>query len=255
MNRVPPFLSIITVVYNNLCGLQFTFQSINSQTCNDFEWIVIDGGSADGTNEWIATLSFPNLIFHSEKDNGLYDAMNKGLAKASGEYVWFMNSGDGLYSPDTVAELKIHAPGQDVIYGETMLIDDQAIPIGTRSEKTTRVLPAQMTKYSMIRGMVVSHQSFIPKRCIARPYQLKFRYSADIDWVISCLEKAKNIHNCKSVLSNYLVGGLSAQNQKASWNERWTIYQEHYGLIYTSFAHIYIVIRYIWKNIFFNKKY
>ena len=255
MNHVPPFLSIITVVYNNLPGLQFTFQSINSQTSTDFEWLVIDGGSTDGTQEWIAGLSCPNLIFYSEKDNGLYDAMNKGLKKAGGVYVWFMNSGDGIYSTDTIAELKRRAEGKDVLYGETMLIDAQAVPIGIRSEKTTRVLPRQMTKYSMIMGMVVCHQSFIPKRSITSAYQLKYRFSADIDWVISCLEKAKHIHNCELILSNYLVGGLSAQNQQAGWKERWMIYQEHYGLIYTTFAHIYIVIRYIWKYIFFNKKY
>lgn len=255
MNRVPPFLSIITVVYNNLSGLQFTFQSINSQTSSDFEWLIIDGGSTDGTREWVATLSCPNLIFISEKDNGLYDAMNKGIAKASGKYLWFMNSGDSIYSPETIAELKKQPAGADVLYGETMLIDEQAIPIGIRSEKTTRVLPKKMTVYSMIMGMVVCHQSFIPKREIAAPYQLKYRFSADIDWVISCLEKANTIHNCELILSNYLVGGLSAQNQQTGWKERWAIYKAHYGLIYTSFAHIYIVIRYIWKYIFFNKKY
>ena len=255
MNNVSPFLSIITVVYNNLPGLQFTFQSISSQTCTDFEWLVIDGGSTDGTQEWINTLDLPNLVFRSEKDNGLYDAMNKGLAEAKGEYVWFMNSGDGIYTPETISELKKQASEADVLYGETMLIDEQAKAIGIRSEKTTRVLPKKMTKYSMIMGMVVCHQSFIPKRSIAPDYNLTYRFSADIDWVISCLERAKSIHNCELILSNYLVGGLSAQNQKVGWKERWAIYQDHYGLIYTTFAHFYIAIRYIWKYIFFNKKY
>jgi len=255
MNTNTPFLSIITVVYNNLAGLQYTFQSIHSQSSTDFEWVVIDGGSTDGTAEWLAGLAFPALRFISEKDKGLYDAMNKGIKMASGKYVWFMNSGDGIYSLDTIQQLIGQAANNDVLYGETMLVDEKGSQLGIRSEKTTRVLPSKMTKYSMIKGMVVCHQSFISKRTIAPLYNLNYRFSADIDWVISCLENAGAIHNCEMILSNYLVGGLSAQNQKTGWKERWNIYAAHYGFVYTAFAHVYIVFRYIWKNLFFNKKY
>lgn len=255
MNSNTPFLSIITVVYNNLAGLQYTFQSIKSQTSTDFEWVVIDGGSTDGTVQWLTDLAFPNLRFVSEKDKGLYDAMNKGIKMAVGDYVWFMNSGDAIYASDTIQLLSAQAATNDVLYGETMLIDEHTNPIGIRSEKTTRVLPEKMTKYSMIKGMVVCHQSFIPKRKIAPLYKLNYKFSADIDWVISCLENASAIHNCKLIVSNYLVGGLSAQNQKTGWKERWRIYVAHYGFIYTFFAHIYIVLRYVWKNLFFKKKY
>lgn len=245
MSGSVPFLSIITVVYNNAAGLKYTFQSINSQTDKDFEWIVVDGGSGDGTKEWLEQLVFPPLKFISEKDNGLYDAMNKGLKMATGKFVWFMNSGDGIYAAAAVEMLKKQPQGADVLYGETMLIDGQGIPIGLRSEKTTRILPAKMTRHSMIKGMVVCHQSFIPQRNITAPYNLKYRFSADIDWVISCLEKAAAIHNCNMILANYLVGGLSVQNQKTGWKERWKIYVAHYGLFYTALAHIYIIVRYI----------
>lgn len=246
MSEPVPFLSIITVVYNNVAGLQYTFESIHKQTDKDFEWIVVDGGSRDGTKEWLEKLSFAPLKFVSEKDNGLYDAMNKGLAMAAGKFVWFMNSGDGIYAETTVATLKSQAAANDILYGETMLIDEQAAAIGIRSEKTTRVLPEKMTTYSMIKGMVVCHQSFIPKRSIAPLYNLKYRFSADIDWVISCLEKAVQVHNCKMILSSYLVGGLSVQNQKTGWKERWKIYVAHYGFLYTSLAHVYIILRYLW---------
>lgn len=255
MPNKTPFLSIITVVYNNLSGLIHTFESIKSQTCTDYEWIVIDGGSKDGTKEWLSKLDMENMQYVSEKDQGLYDAMNKGLTRASGAYVWFMNSGDSIFSMDTVQILKTCSLGKDVLYGETMLVDVSGKALGIRSEKTTRVLPNKMTRFSMIRGMVVCHQSFIPKRSIATLYNLKYRFSADIDWVISCLSKTKAIHNCESILSNYLVGGLSAQNQKTGWKERWKIYVTHYGFLYTFGAHIYIGIRYIWKYVFFNKKY
>ena len=246
MSEPAPFLSIITVVYNNAAGLEYTFQSIHAQTDKDFEWIVVDGGSRDGTKEWLENLSFFPLKFVSEKDNGLYDAMNKGLKMATGDFVWFMNSGDGIYSDTAVATLKSQAAGNDILYGETMLIDERAVEIGIRSEKTTRVLPEKMTKYSMIKGMVVCHQSFIPKRAIASLYNLTYRFSADIDWVISCLEKTVEVHNCKMILSNSVVGGLSIQNQKTGWKERWKIYVAHYGFLYTALAHVYIILRYLW---------
>ena len=255
MNSSTPFLSIITVVFNNLAGLKHTYQSIISQTSTDFEWLVIDGGSSDGTNEWLKDLAVANMHFISEKDAGLYDAMNKGLKLATGTFVWFMNSGDSIYSSNTVQMLINQSSGKDVLYGETMLVDVTDIKLGIRSEKTTRVLPKKMTRFSMIKGMVVCHQSFIPQRSLVPAYNLKYRFSADIDWVISCLENASSIHNCNAILSNYLVGGLSAQNQKSGWKERWEIYVVHYGFVYTTFAHIYIAIRYIWRYIFFNKKY
>ena len=106
----------------------------------------------------------------------------------------------------------------------------------------------------MIKGMVVCHQSFIPQRSLAPAYNLKYRFSADIDWVISCLENASSIRNCNAILSNYLVGGISAQNQKLGWKERWEIYVAHYGFVYTVLAHIYIIFRYLWVSKILKRK-
>jgi glycosyltransferase involved in cell wall biosynthesis len=255
MNREIPFLSIITVVFNNLKGIQHTFQSIKNQSSNDFEWIVIDGGSTDGTKEWVENMSFSPLTYISEKDQGLYDAMNKGIQKSRGKYIWFMNSGDSIYSSDAILNLLSIKNDPDIFYGETMLVNELCEPIGIRSEQTTRVLPEKLTKYSMIKGMVVCHQSFIVKREMAPFYNLKYRFSADIDWVINCLEKAKIVFNCKKILSNYLVGGFSAQNQKRGWKERWHIYVNHFGIIKTILAHIFIVFRYFYKSKLQNRNY
>ena len=82
--------SIITICWNNLTELKKTFQSVDLQSCKDFEWIVIDGNSKDGTKEWLEKNTLANWI--SEPDGGIYDAMNKGIDKASGEYLIFMNS-------------------------------------------------------------------------------------------------------------------------------------------------------------------
>lgn len=254
MNSSTPFLSIITVVFNNLAGLKHTYQSIISQTSTDFEWLVIDGGSTDGIQEWLTDLAITNMRFISEKDAGLYDAMNKGLKLATGTFVWFMNSGDSIYSSNTVQLLIAQSSGKDVLYGETMLVDANDTKLGIRSEKTTRVLPKKMTPFSMIKGMVVCHQSFIPQRSLAPAYNLKYRFSADIDWVISCLKNASSIHNCNAILSNYLVGGISAQNQKSGLKERWGIYVVHYGFVYTVLAHIYIAFRYLWVSKILKRK-
>lgn len=241
------FCSIITVVYNNLEGLKQTYESIRMQTCQDFEWLVIDGASKDGTVEWLQSLStsYAPLVFHSEKDKGLYDAMNKGLEKAKGDFVWFMNSSDLLFDTHVVEKL-IAFRNSDLIYGETMFIDSNGVEIGIRSEVSTRKLPKQMTRKDMMFGMVVSHQSILVRKEIAKSYDVNYRCSADIDWVIDALTKAKTISNCKYIVSRYLVGGYSAQHMKMSWKERFDIYKKHYGLFPTLYAHVWIVVKYIW---------
>jgi glycosyltransferase involved in cell wall biosynthesis len=250
------FCSIITVVYNNLEGLKKTYESIRSQTGQDFEWLVIDGASKDGTVEWLHEISksFSPLVFHSEKDKGLYDAMNKGLTKAKGDFVWFMNSSDLLFDNHVIEKL-ITFRKADVIYGETMFVDNNGNEIGIRSEVSTRRLPKQMTRKDMLFGMVVSHQSILVRKNIARYYDLNYRCSADIDWVIDALTKANTISNCNYIVSRYLVGGFSAQHMKMSWKERFDIYKKHYGLLTTLYAHVWIVIKYIWLRFVKGVKY
>lgn len=110
--------SIITVAYNNLAGLKLTAESVLAQTSRDYEWLVFDGGSTDGTKEFLEGLGAKVSYWESVRDNGIYDAMNKGIRKASGEYLIFMNSGDRFASLDVLekATLFIHDAG--VAYGD-----------------------------------------------------------------------------------------------------------------------------------------
>lgn len=114
-------LSIITINYNNLSGLRKTVESVMSQTWRDFEWILIDGGSNDGSKELIESIvakSEANITYWcSEPDNGVYNAMNKGIAKAKGDYLNFMNSGDVFYDFKTLEEWKDKILEGDIIYG------------------------------------------------------------------------------------------------------------------------------------------
>lgn len=251
------FCSIITVVFNNLSGLQKTWESVKSQLDSDWEWLVIDGGSSDGTVAFMDRLkeSDARISFVSEKDNGLYDAMNKGIRLAKGKYLWFVNSGDLIYEASILSKLK-QLPGEaDIFFGEAMYIRENGEYIGLRSDVSSRQLPKKLTPYSMLSGMVVCHQSFIVKRTIAMEYDLNYKISADIDWVLNCLEKAHIISNTNLVLSKYLVGGISDRHRQNAWKERWNVYVQHFGYPLTFFAHFWITLKYIWWHKINNRKY
>ena len=120
-----PVLSVITIVYNNVRDIERTMLSVLNQTYHAIEYIVIDGASTDGTLDIIKQYKNRITKLISEKDKGIYDAMNKGLAIATGDYVIFMNSGDEFYATDTVAKVFASAPDADIYYGETEMIDDE----------------------------------------------------------------------------------------------------------------------------------
>ncbi len=114
-------LSIITINYNNKVGLQKTIDSVVSQTFKDYEWIIIDGGSTDGSKELIEEYSQYITYWVSEPDKGIYNAMNKGILKAQGEYLYFLNSGDALYSKSILDEFLSENIYGDIIYGNLIL--------------------------------------------------------------------------------------------------------------------------------------
>ena len=114
-------LSIITVNLNNKEGLQKTIDSVVSQTFKDFEWIVIDGGSTDGSKELIEQYSDHFAYWVSEPDSGVYNAMNKGVAKAIGEYLSFMNSGDVYANEQVLQKVFDVSPSQDILFGDWVL--------------------------------------------------------------------------------------------------------------------------------------
>ena len=238
-----PFVSIITVVFNSQDLIGKTIESINRQSSQNFELIVVDGGSRDNTLNILRNYSHAIDILISEPDQGIYDAMNKGLRLAKGRYVWFINSGDEIESTDTIKNIELKDQNADIFYGETNYINSSGKVIGTRSELSTRKLPDKLTWKSMKYGMVVSHQSILVKKSICKMYHLEYKCSSDIDWVIDALKKSKIIINCNQILSKYLVGGYSYGNAKKCWKERFKIYLKYYGLINSVLIHILIIIR------------
>ena len=241
MNK--PLISIITVVYNSEQFIQTTLESVAQQQEKNFEYIVIDGGSTDKTLEIIKQYNIVDVLV-SEKDNGLYDAMNKGLDLAKGQFVWFINSGDRLFDDKTTFDIaQIYAQNRDseIIYGQTQLIDENGVVLGMRK----KTAPENLTADSLKMGLMVCHQSILVKRSMASRYDLNYKVSADYLWVLEALEKAKHIVNTHRILSSYLENGFSAHNRTLANRERWKIMRQHFGLFSTIWAHVKILGRYI----------
>jgi glycosyltransferase involved in cell wall biosynthesis len=236
-----PKITIITVVYNARTLIEGTIKSILQQTYPGIEYIIIDGASTDGTLEVIEKYRSVVAVIQSEKDQGIYDAMNKGLKKATGDYVLFINAGDSLADQDILSTIFNTQPEADVYYGNTEIIDVHGNSLGERRLKP----PVRLTWRSLRFGMCVSHQSFIARRSLCDLYNLNYKISSDIDWVIRILRRSAMIIHVNQTISKFLEGGSSSENRNAALRERFQIMVKHYGFFPTLFNHVYILIRYI----------
>lgn len=262
----PPLFSIITVTYQANAVLPVTVDRFLEQKTSDYEYLFIDGGSTDGTVELIRSYvarfkeKGVDARWISERDNGLYDAMNKGLSMAKGRYVWFMNAGDRLAETSTLSKLEsilrpyfpigeiqqdrnTHCP--DFLYGETLIVDEHYTVLGPRRLKA----PDKLTWKKFQWGMLVCHQSMIVRRGIAQPFNTLFKYSADYDWAIRCMKASSSIVNTRLVISHFQIGGLTNKRMNASLKERFRIMTDTYGLIPTLLLHGWFFIRAAWFKI------
>ncbi|MCW3071998.1 MAG: glycosyltransferase [Bacteroidetes bacterium] len=237
---VQPKISIITVVYNGVQLIERTILSVLSQTYTNIEYVIIDGASTDGTLELIEKHEEKIALIHSGKDNGIYDAMNKGLKDSSGDYVLFLNAGDELFAADTIEKVFDIAVDADVFYGNTAVVSEKGIVLGDRRLSP----PGHMNWKSLRYGMCVSHQSFIAKRLLCDFYNTDYKIAADIDWVINVLKQSDKVINTHNYISKFLEGGTSNKRRKKALLERFFIMVKHYGFFQTIFNHIVILFRY-----------
>jgi glycosyltransferase involved in cell wall biosynthesis len=238
-----PLISIITITYNAQEFLQRTMDSIRVQTNKDFEYILIDGGSKDKTMELVEANKELFDVIISEKDYGLYDAMNKGLARATGMYIWYINAGDVIAEEEAIEKIsKLANIGPDIIYSDTIMVDNIGNELGLRSKVLPHKVPENLTWQQFNMGMLVCHQSFIVRRTLAPMYVLN-NLSADIDWEIKCLKKSNSNILYPGILSKYLIGGLSNQQKFKSWKDRFMVLQSHFGFLLNIFNHLRIVTR------------
>ena len=235
-----PKVSIITVTYNNKDNLLKTISNIGTLEYDHLEYIIVDGGSSDGTVEVLQ--SHQDIInrWISESDKGIYDAMNKGLSMATGDYVWFINAGDLIYQKNILNDIFEKPEAADVYYGDTIIIDEQGNTVGSRRLKP----PRKLTWKSFQMGQLVSHQAFIAKRELAPGYDLNYQYSADIDWQVKILKKSNVIVNTHQVLCFFLSGGKSSKTIVPSLKERFIVMIRNYGWIKTLLNHFIISVKF-----------
>jgi len=232
-----PRISIITICYNAASTISRTLRSVSAQTYPNIQYLIIDGASKDNTLELVRELA-PEAEIYSERDKGIYDAMNKGLDRATGDYVWYVNAGDALVSPTTVEDLvRATCTGDslpDVLYGDTRLIDAEGHDLGLRRLRP----PHQLDWRSFRSGMLVCHQAFVAKRSISPHYDLSYRFSADVDWCIRVLKEAKTTAFYPEPIALYLNEGTTTANHRASLIERFHVMRHHYGLVTTVLQHL-----------------
>lgn len=246
-NHVHPKFSIITVTYNAGAVLEDTIQSVITQTYRNVEYIIVDGGSKDHTLDIINRYREHIHTLVSEPDKGLYDAMNKGIRLATGDYLCFLNAGDELHEDDTL-QLMVHSITgtelPDVLYGETAIVDEEGHFLRMRRLST----PENLNWKSFKDGMLVCHQAFFPRRELAEPYDLRYRFSADFDWCIRIMKKSHTLHNTHLTLIDYLNEGVTTRNHRASLHERFRIMCRHYGYLSTLARHAWFALRLLLKK-------
>ena len=246
-------ISIITVTYNAASVLKRTLDSVKAQSWQQIEHLIIDGASKDETISMAETYKAQcpyEVVILSEPDKGLYDAMNKGLRLATGDYLVFLNAGDTLHAADTLETIVRSAqPLPGVLYGDTAITDEQGKFLHLRRLRP----PKKLTWKSFRQGMLVCHQAFYALTDIAKnlPYDPRYRYSADVDWCIRVMKEAQKrqlpLVNTQAILADYQEEGQTTIHHRDSLKERFDVMRRHYGLFSTVMMHLWFVVRQLFK--------
>lgn len=239
--------SVITVTYNAESTLPATIASLVHQQGDLFEWVVVDGASRDATMTLVEQAPIKTKRTLSEPDEGIYDAMNKGLELATGDYVIFLNAGDAFHAPDTLRMLADVALDNDypgIIYGQTRIVDAARKPLGMRH----LTAPPSLTPDSFRDGMVVCHQAFVALRKLTGFFDTSYRLSADFDWCICCTQRSRRNKYVDAILIDYLNEGMTTANMRRSLRERFTIMCRYYGATFTTLRHLSFLCRYMLRG-------
>lgn len=222
-----PLFSIVTITLNNYQGLLKTAKSVDNQTYQDFEWLVIDGNSTDESLSFLKekrskerTQQYP-FTFYSQEDEGIYDAMNIGISKAKGKYILFLNAGDELADDSVLEKIAPYAAKKpDFIYGDALELNDK----GQDSYKKAR-------RYKDIKwGMFTHHQAMFYNRLLIRDrkmhYSLLYRIASDYDFTIRFLKVSKKSMYFPHAICIFEQGGISQKQASLGRKEQYLI-REH----------------------------
>lgn len=198
-----PFFTVITVTFNAERWIERTAESLFSQTDRDFEWIVVDGASKDRTVELAANYARPGIDkIVSEPDEGIYDAMNKGLALASGRYVNFLNAGDCYATPKALEIVREYAAGgADIVYGDTILPVQSGVDRYRAAAQRLQPFPLRMPFF---------HQAMFTRRAIHGQFDCTYRLAADYDLMARLLQSGAVAVHVPQALSVNSVDSQSA---------------------------------------------
>jgi glycosyltransferase involved in cell wall biosynthesis len=213
-------LSIITVNLNNCEGLQRTIDSVVCQTFRDFEWIVIDGGSTDGSKELIERYADHFAYWVSEPDKGIYNAMNKGIKVAKGDYLQFLNSGDCLKDSTTLSNVFSCSPVGDIIYG------DCAVRVSATEQQEIHYKPTFSLKL-LLDGSINHQSSFIKRELLLdEPYDESLRIVSDRKFFIRKALEGKSFVHINRTISTFDINGISTTQAELLQKENNKVTQE-----------------------------
>lgn len=225
-------LSIITINYNNLSGLQRTVESVLKQTVKEFEYIIIDGGSTDGSAAYIESQSEHIDYWVSEPDKGIYNAMNKGILKAKGEYLLFLNSGDHFYNNNVIDSSIPFLNTFDLVYGSMEIIEF--------NNSYIQELPDKLTFYNFIKGTLPHAATFIKRISLIKygGYSEDFKVISDWRYFLDgIMNHNLSYRKINIVVSCFYLGGISGQAEHQI--EKKKVLNDLAGFFYDDYVEMY----------------
>lgn len=221
-----PKISIVTISYNAKADIEKTILSVINQSYPEIEYIIIDGGSKDGTIDLIKKYEGRLYYWISEPDKGRYDAMNKGILRATGEWILFMNSGDTFHDHKVIKDIfsNVFSPNIGVVWGETDFYDRGKFV----SKSTKKPFYKSLMPYHT--GMGITHQSMFIRTCLAKKlkFDLKYKIAADFGMAYKIYKLGFQFKHMPRTISNYDINGISSdpKNGVATLHETLAIFRE-----------------------------
>lgn len=213
---MPTRFSIITVCYNSKEALPTAVNSLSQQRYSNLEWVVVDGGSSDGTQAYVQQAPVPLGPFVSEKDKGIYDAMNKAIGLATGDVLFFLNSDDAFHDPEVltdIAALFDADPDLDMVFGSVVMCKGEQQTFKSYMHINRLTIPFED----------LCHQGIFVRRRVFEgvgKFELKWRTSADYDWVMRVYRAGCKIKGIRRPISFFNNAGMHTQNPQALADER-----------------------------------
>lgn len=208
--NIRPKISIITVSYNAVITIEQAILSVINQTYSNIEYIIIDGKSTDGTADIIKKYEKKISYWVSEPDEGIYDAMNKGIVKATGDYIYFLGADDELFKSNCIENIINIINLQenvDVFYGNIMMID--------RRFGLQKCCGYEVSKKEILNGHMIPHQGMFTSRQLMKKFlfDIKYKIAADFDFMVRCMEKDVTMKYINQIIAYYDVNGSSSQDK------------------------------------------